>query len=78
MLPPPVYFSPHTTQYNTHDTSVVNSGASNIYSAKEILIQNFDATAPKVNFVTATNQVQQSVGMGTLVLTNLPSCFLAT
>ena len=34
ILPPPVYCSPHPTQYNTHDISVVDSGASNIYFAK--------------------------------------------
>ena len=51
-------------------TAVVDSGASNIYFAKDATICNFDSSAPKVNVGTATGQVQRSTGTAEL---NLPS-----
>ena len=66
MLPPPVVYITHPTQYNTHNSGVVDSGAINIYFAKEALIHKFDANVPKVHVVTATSQLQRYVGIGTL------------
>ena len=78
VLPPPVASNPHPKQYNTHDTGVFYSCASNIYFSKEAPIRKFNAAAPKVHVGTSNGQVQQSVGMGTLALTNLPSDFPCT
>ena len=75
MIPPHVSSNTHPKQYNTHDTGVVNSSVRNIYFAKEALIQKSNAAAPKLHFGTATDQVQFSVGTGTLALSSIPSNF---
>ena len=54
-------------------TAVVNSGASNIYFAKDAAICNFDSSALKVNVGTATGQVQRSTGTAELNLPSLPA-----
>ena len=56
-------------------TAVVDSGASNIYFAKDAAICNFDSSAPKVNVGTATGQVQRSTGTAELNLPSLPANF---
>ena len=56
-------------------TAVVDSGASNIYFAKDAAICNFDLSAPKVNVGTATGQVQRSTGTAELNLPSLPANF---
>ena len=73
VLTPPVACSPHPTQYNNHDTGVVDYGARNVYFEKKVPIQKFDAAAPKVHVGTITVQVKHSVGTGTLALPNRPS-----
>ena len=55
VLTPPVANNPQPTQPNHQDTGVVDSGANNIYFAKEALIQNFNDAAPKVHMGTATS-----------------------
>ena len=51
-LPPPVAFIPPP-----HTIIIIDSGASNIYFAKEAPIHNYNAAAPKVHVGTATSQV---------------------
>jgi hypothetical protein len=56
-------------------TAVVDSGASNIYFAKDAAICNFDSSTPKVNVGTATGQVQRSTGTSELNLLSFPDNF---
>ena len=72
MLPPTIVSRTYSKQYNTYDTGIVDSGDTNIYFAKEVPIQKFNAAATKVHVGTSTGQVQRSVGIYTLALTNLP------
>ena len=75
MLPHFLASSPTLKIYNTHDTGVIDSGASNVYFAKEALIQQFNAAVPKELDWTTTSQVQRALGTGTLALNDLPSDF---
>ena len=49
-----------------------DSGARNVYFSKEAKIQQCNSTAPKVRVVTATGQVQRSIGTVALSLTHIP------
>ena len=78
VLPHPVDNNPQPTQSNHQDTGVADSGASNIFFAKEAPIQNFNAAAPKVHVGMATVQLQESIGTGIPGLPHLPSDFPRT
>ena len=73
VLPPPVACSPYPKQYKTHDTGVVDYGASNIFFAKEAQVQQLNADATKVHVGTTTGPMQHYVGMRTLELPNFLS-----
>ena len=70
--------TPQPTQHNHQYTGVVDSGASNIYFAKEEPIQNFNAYMPKLHVGTATGQVQKYIVTVILGLTHLLADFLCT
>ena len=63
---------------NTQATSIVDSGATDVYFSVDSPIVNVDLSAPKVKVGTATGQSQQSTGTGGLNLPQLPSGFPIT
>ena len=66
------------TKSTTQATSIIDSGATDIYFSADAPMVNIDRSAPKVTVGTTTGQTQNSTGTGELNLLKLPSGFAVT